>query len=111
MDQMLYQIIKLPKSVADRELGGLTAMIKAEAGIVLKDCADCAVLLFGEMDIHGQGRESSLKVSYIGLLVSRAKKVSLTCFRTLEGGSRCEDSWRQRGRSHGSGDKAAGEEL
>jgi acyl-CoA dehydrogenase len=33
--------------VADVELGGLTAAAKAQAGVVLKECADCAVLLFG----------------------------------------------------------------
>jgi acyl-CoA dehydrogenase len=47
IDQMLYQMSQLPKDVADRELGGLTAMAKAEAGKVLAECAHCAVLLFG----------------------------------------------------------------
>lgn len=47
IDQMLYQMTKLPKDVADSELGGRTAMAKAEAGKVLAECAECAVLLFG----------------------------------------------------------------
>lgn len=38
---------KLPKATADVELGGLTAMAKAQAGIVLNECAQCAQLLFG----------------------------------------------------------------
>jgi acyl-CoA dehydrogenase len=38
---------KLPKATADIELGGLTAMVKAQSGIVLNECAQCAQLLFG----------------------------------------------------------------
>lgn len=37
----------MDKTTADRELGGLTAMCKANAGMVLDECARCAVLLFG----------------------------------------------------------------
>ncbi|RBQ68469.1 hypothetical protein FVER14953_21030 [Fusarium verticillioides] len=37
----------MPKETADQELGGLTALCKANAGIVLDECARCAVLLFG----------------------------------------------------------------
>lgn len=37
----------MKKEEADIELGGLTAAAKANAGVVLKECADCAVLLFG----------------------------------------------------------------
>lgn len=37
----------MKKGDADVELGGLTAAAKAQAGMVLKECADCAVLLFG----------------------------------------------------------------
>jgi alkylation response protein AidB-like acyl-CoA dehydrogenase len=32
---------------ADRELGGLTALVKAQTGRILSECAQCAVLLFG----------------------------------------------------------------
>lgn len=46
-EQFVYQMANMKKSVADIELGGLTAAAKANAGIVLKECADCAVLLFG----------------------------------------------------------------
>jgi acyl-CoA dehydrogenase len=38
---------QLPKETADVELGGLTAMVKAQSGIVLNECAQCAMLLFG----------------------------------------------------------------
>ncbi|KAL1599709.1 hypothetical protein SLS60_007512 [Paraconiothyrium brasiliense] len=47
VEQFVYQMTQLPKEVADIELGGLTAMAKAQAGIVLNECAQCAQLLFG----------------------------------------------------------------
>ena len=37
----------MTKAEADVELGGLTALAKAKAGMVLNECAQCAVLLFG----------------------------------------------------------------
>jgi alkylation response protein AidB-like acyl-CoA dehydrogenase len=46
-ESFVYAMVKLPKKDADVELGGLTAAAKAQAGVVLKECADCAVLLFG----------------------------------------------------------------
>lgn len=47
VEQFVYQMTKLKKGEADVELGGLTALCKAQAGIVLDECARCAVLLFG----------------------------------------------------------------
>jgi acyl-CoA dehydrogenase len=47
VEQFVYQMTKLKKAEADVELGGMTAMAKAQAGIVLDECARCAVLLFG----------------------------------------------------------------
>jgi acyl-CoA dehydrogenase len=47
VEQFVYQMTQLPKATADVELGGLTAMLKAQAGIVLDECARCAQLLFG----------------------------------------------------------------
>ncbi|ORY07760.1 short-chain specific acyl-CoA dehydrogenase mitochondrial precursor [Clohesyomyces aquaticus] len=47
VEQFVYQMTQLPKEIADIELGGLTAMVKAQSGIVLNECAQCAVLLFG----------------------------------------------------------------
>ncbi|EWC48967.1 hypothetical protein DRE_00272 [Drechslerella stenobrocha 248] len=47
LEQIVYQNSRLPKQIADAELGGLTAMCKANSGIVLNECAQCAVLLFG----------------------------------------------------------------
>ncbi|KAK8196540.1 hypothetical protein M8818_006705 [Zalaria obscura] len=47
VEQFVYQMTRLSKAEADVELGGLTAAAKAHAGIVLNECAQCAVLLFG----------------------------------------------------------------
>ena len=47
VEQFVYQMTKLSKQEADVELGGLTAACKANGGMVLKECADCAVILFG----------------------------------------------------------------
>ncbi|KAF2003363.1 acyl-CoA dehydrogenase NM domain-like protein [Amniculicola lignicola CBS 123094] len=47
VEQFVYQMTQLPKETADIELGGLTAMVKAQSGIVLNECAQCAMLLFG----------------------------------------------------------------
>lgn len=47
LDQFLWQMVHLPKQDADKRLGGLTALVKAKAGMVLNECAQNAVLLFG----------------------------------------------------------------
>ncbi|KAH7367423.1 long-chain specific acyl-CoA dehydrogenase [Plectosphaerella cucumerina] len=47
VESFVYQLANMPKQQADRELGGLTALCKANAGIVLDECARTAVLLFG----------------------------------------------------------------
>ncbi|OQO04879.1 Acyl-CoA dehydrogenase [Cryoendolithus antarcticus] len=47
IEQFVYQMTVLDKAVADVELGGLTAAVKAQSGIVIKECADCAVICFG----------------------------------------------------------------
>ena len=47
IEQFAYQLTQMKRDVAERELGGMTALMKAQAGIVLKECADTAVLLFG----------------------------------------------------------------
>jgi acyl-CoA dehydrogenase len=47
VEQFVYQMCNMKKEDADIELGGLTAAAKAHTGIVMKECADCAVLLFG----------------------------------------------------------------
>lgn len=47
VEATLYQLQTLSKADADVLLGGQTAALKAEAGKVLRECAECAVLLFG----------------------------------------------------------------
>lgn len=47
VEAFVFQMTQLPKATADAELGGLTAMVKAQAGIVLNECAQVAQLLFG----------------------------------------------------------------
>ena len=47
VEQFVYQMTRLKKEEADVQLGGLTALCKAQAGMVLDECARCAVLLFG----------------------------------------------------------------
>ncbi|KAG8168154.1 hypothetical protein KVR01_003843 [Diaporthe batatas] len=47
VEQFAYQLTQMPKEDGDRELGGLTGLLKAQAGLVLMECADTAMLLFG----------------------------------------------------------------
>ncbi len=46
MQQFLYQVNNVPKGM-DRGLGGLTALAKTKAVMVLNECAQAAVLLCG----------------------------------------------------------------
>lgn len=56
VEQFVYQMTKLKKETVDVKLGGLTALAKAQAGIVLDECARCAVLLFGGNGYTETGR-------------------------------------------------------
>ena len=47
VDQIVYQMTQLRKEEADIKLGGLTALVKAKAGMVISTCAEVALLLFG----------------------------------------------------------------
>ena len=47
VEAFVFQMTRMKKVDADRELGGLTALAKAQAGKVLDECARTAVLLFG----------------------------------------------------------------
>ena len=47
VEQFVYQMCHMTKAEADVELGELTALAEAKAGMVLNECAQCAVLLFG----------------------------------------------------------------
>lgn len=56
IEQFVYQMTKMTKTEADVELGGLTALAKAQAGMVIDECARCAVLLFGGNGFTTTGR-------------------------------------------------------
>ncbi|KAF4620211.1 hypothetical protein G7Y89_g14610 [Cudoniella acicularis] len=47
IEQFVYSMTKLSEEEGNRELGGLTALAKAQAGRVIESCASTAVLLFG----------------------------------------------------------------
>lgn len=56
VEQILYQLCHLSKEEGDRRLGGITALAKAKAGMVLNECAQCAVLLFGGSGFTASGQ-------------------------------------------------------
>ncbi|EHA27505.1 hypothetical protein CBS63078_10802 [Aspergillus niger] len=56
VEQLLYQLCHLSKEEGDRRLGGITALAKAKAGMVLNECAQCAVLLFGGSGLTQSGQ-------------------------------------------------------
>lgn len=47
VENFVYQMTQMNEQRANMELGGLTALAKAQAGLVLNECAQCALLLFG----------------------------------------------------------------
>lgn len=65
IEQFAFQMGNMEKEEADIALGGLTAAAKAQAGIVLNECAQCAVLLFGGNGYtrSGQGEIAERKAS------------------------------------------------
>ncbi|KAI1334432.1 short-chain specific acyl-CoA dehydrogenase mitochondrial precursor [Xylariaceae sp. FL0016] len=64
VEQFAYQMTQMPKDDADRELGGMTGLLKAQAGIVLKECADTAVLLFGGNGFTSSGQGELIEMIY-----------------------------------------------
>ena len=56
IEQFVYQMTRLSKVEADVELGGMTALAKANAGMVLEECGRCAVLLFGGNGLTRTGK-------------------------------------------------------
>jgi len=69
IEQFLYQMCHLKKEDADRELGGLTALAKAKAGMVLNECAQCAVLLFGGNGFTRTGQGEIVECEFPSLFV------------------------------------------
>ncbi|KAJ5437736.1 uncharacterized protein N7458_008734 [Penicillium daleae] len=56
LEQLLYQLCNMPKEESDHQLGGITALAKAKSAMVLNECAQCAVLLFGGAGVTKQGQ-------------------------------------------------------
>jgi acyl-CoA dehydrogenase len=65
VEQFTYCMTKLSEEEANRELGGLTALAKAQAGRVVEVCASTAVLLFGGNGYtrSGQGEIAESKIA------------------------------------------------
>jgi acyl-CoA dehydrogenase len=79
VEQFVYQMTKLPKDVADIHLGGLTALAKAHSGIVINECAQCAVLLFGGNGYTktGQGEIAESKFNGSVCLLKRTSHIDI----------------------------------
>ncbi|KAL9090407.1 MAG: hypothetical protein Q9159_002034 [Coniocarpon cinnabarinum] len=59
-----YALQHMSKEEADMQLGGLTAAAKAKAGMVLNECAQCAVLLFGGNGLTRSGQGEIAEMIY-----------------------------------------------
>ncbi|KAI1421972.1 putative acyl-CoA dehydrogenase [Xylaria sp. FL1777] len=64
VEQFAYQMSQMPKDDADRELGGMTGLLKAQAGIILHECASTAVLLFGGNGLTRSGQGELIEMIY-----------------------------------------------
>ncbi|KAI0907305.1 putative acyl-CoA dehydrogenase [Ustulina deusta] len=64
VEQFAYQMSRMPKEDADRELGGMTGLLKAQAGIIFHECASTAVLLFGGNGFTRSGQGELVEMIY-----------------------------------------------
>ncbi|KAJ9212856.1 hypothetical protein DTO166G4_5513 [Paecilomyces variotii] len=64
IEQFLFQLKKMDRNEADIQLGGLTALAKARSGMVLNECAQVAVLLFGGNGYTRTGRGEIVEKIY-----------------------------------------------
>ncbi|KAK4151059.1 mitochondrial long-chain specific acyl-CoA dehydrogenase [Chaetomidium leptoderma] len=64
VEQFAFMMTKLPHHQADIMLGGPTALLKAHAGMVFKECADTAVLLFGGNGYTKTGQGQLVEMLY-----------------------------------------------
>ncbi|TID21313.1 short-chain specific acyl-CoA dehydrogenase mitochondrial precursor [Venturia nashicola] len=64
VDSFVYQMTNMSKAEADIKLGGLTALCKAQAGIILNECAQTAVLLFGGNGYTKSGQGELVQKAY-----------------------------------------------
>lgn len=56
IEQIIYQLCHMSKEEGDIRLGGITALAKAKSAMVLNECAQCAVLLFGGNGFTASGQ-------------------------------------------------------
>lgn len=71
IDQFLFMMTRLSKEEADVRLGGLTALAKAKAGMVLAACAETAVLLFGGSGYTRTGQGELVEKIYRDVMGAR----------------------------------------
>ncbi|KAK4031809.1 mitochondrial long-chain specific acyl-CoA dehydrogenase, partial [Parachaetomium inaequale] len=71
VEQFAYMMTKLPHQQADILLGGPTALLKAHAGMVFKECADTAVLLFGGNGYTKTGQGQLVEMLYREVMGTR----------------------------------------
>lgn len=71
LNEFLWQMRYLPKSEADFRLGGLTALVKATAGMILNECAQNAVLLFGGNGFTQSGQGELVEKIYRDVMGAR----------------------------------------
>ncbi|TPX08641.1 uncharacterized protein E0L32_009830 [Thyridium curvatum] len=64
MELTVYQLANMTKADADTQLGGFVALCKANAGMVLDECARCAVLLFGGKGYTRSGQGEIIESIY-----------------------------------------------
>jgi hypothetical protein len=76
VEQILYQLCHLSKEEADQQLGGITALAKAKAAMVLNECAQCAVLLFGGAGYTASGQGELVEGRFLAFVVPGSR---LTC--------------------------------
>ena len=113
IEQFVYQMIKLSKEEADVKLGGLTALAKAQAGIVLDECARCAILLFGGNGYTRTGQGELVESEFVSHHIGGGLGMCRLMFsnRNLQGRSRSSYTRWIRGRNARSCCEAVGQEL
>ena len=88
VESFVYQISRLPKEVADAKLGGLTALAKAKAAMVLNECAQTAQLLHG-----GNGYTQSGQGELVEKIAREVAGARIPVSRNLLCGSRRYAVW------------------
>ncbi|KAI0520719.1 putative acyl-CoA dehydrogenase [Xylaria bambusicola] len=64
VEQFAYQMSRMPKNDADRELGGMTGLLKAQAGMIFHECTSTAVILFGGNGYTRSGQGELVEMIY-----------------------------------------------